>query len=110
MHFSIVATDVTMQKDMEIPLQSIMAVETLPVPVSTLKLLDIVGFDCPVLDVVLLDTTMNFCCGELLLLPMSAVPLCRLPFLNVGINKMFLHKMHIHFYTGWPRSCHTPVC
>jgi hypothetical protein len=87
---------------MELPLQSIMPADTLPMPVSTLKLLDIVGHDCPVLDVVLLDTTVNFCCGELLLLPVSAVPLYRLPFLNVGINKIFLHKLHIYFHTGWP--------
>jgi len=59
---------------------------TLPVPVSTLKLLDILGHDCPVLDVVLLDTTINFCSGELLLMPRSAAPLYRLPFLNRGIN------------------------
>jgi len=95
--------------DMELPLQSILAVDTLPVPVSTLKLLGIVGHDCTLLDIVLLDTTMNFCCGELLLLPMSVVPLYRLPFLNVGINTMFLHKMHTHFITGWPRSCHIPI-
>jgi len=85
---------------MELPLQSIMAVDTLPVPVSTLKLLDIVGHDCPLVDVVLVDMSMNICCGELLLSPMSAVPLYRLPFLNVGINTMFLHKMHMHFHTG----------
>jgi len=94
---------------MELPLQSIIAVNTLSVPVSSLKLSDIVGYDCPVLDVVLFNTTMNFCCGELLLLPMSAVPLYRLPFLNVGINKMFLHKMHMYFHTGWPRSFHTAI-
>jgi hypothetical protein len=57
MHFWIVATDITMWMDVELPLQSIMAVDTLPVPVSTLKLLAIVGHDCPLLDVVLLDTT-----------------------------------------------------
>lgn len=71
MHFSIVAAD-TMRKDMELPLQSIIAVDTLPVPVPTLKLLDIVGH-CPVLDVVLLHTPMNICCGELLLSPLNAV-------------------------------------
>ena len=108
MHFSIVAADITIWKDMELPLPSIMAVDTLPVPVSTLKLLDIVGH-CPVLDVVLLDTPMNICCGELLLSPLNAVPLYTLPFLIVVINTMFLHKMHMHFLTGWPRSCLTPT-
>jgi len=77
---------------MELPLKSILAVHTIPVPVSTLKLLDIVGHDCPVLDVVLLDTTINFCCGELLLLPMSAVPLYRLPFLNRSVNSVSAQK------------------
>jgi hypothetical protein len=108
MHCLIMATDMPMWKDMEHALWCIMAVDTLPVPVSTLKLFDAVGHDRHVLDVFLLDTPMHFCCRKLMS-PVNTVPLYRLPFLNVGTNTMCVHKIHMHSHTGRPRSHHTPT-
>jgi hypothetical protein len=107
-HYLIMAPDMSMWKDTENPLWCIMAVDTLPVPLSTLKLFDAVGHACRALDVVLLDTPKHFCCGELMS-PLNTVPLYRLPFLTVGTDMTCVHKMHMHFQTGRPRSHHAPT-